>query len=147
MTFSKNHADDFYKIPEILLQEKNADMLLVYFLTPTIFIERAMKNMGVPPETIPHEMNKVINEHANAFFSLSKTQNKPIIGYTYRSLDDSMIRILLDLGLPVYEDPERAANSIAALIQYYKKRDRAAETADDQPVHDPVILKEPKSSN
>ena len=146
MTFSKNHADDFHKIPEILLQEENADMLLVYFLSPTIFIERAMKNMGVPPETIPQEMNKMIDEHANAFFSLTKTQDKPIIGYTYRSLDDSMIRILLDLGMPIYEDPERAAKSIAALIQYYKKRDRAAETADDQPVHEPVLLKELTSS-
>ncbi len=124
MTFSKNHADDFYNIPNILLQEKNADILMVYFLSPSVFIERAMENMGVAPDQISQETQKIIEEQAKAFFSLTKAHNKPIVGYTYRSLDDSMVRYLLDWGLPIYEDPERAARSIAALIQYHKKLDR-----------------------
>jgi acetate---CoA ligase (ADP-forming) subunit alpha len=139
MTFSKNHADDFNKIPDILLQEENADMLLVYFLSPSIFIERAMKNMGVPLETIPQEINKIIDEHADAFFSLTKTHDKPIIGFTYRNLDERMTRSLLDRGVPIYEDPERAARSIAALIQYYKTLDRRAGIAGHGSSHEPEI--------
>jgi acetyl-CoA synthetase (ADP-forming) len=124
MTFSKNQADDFYKIPDILLQEKNVDMLIVYFLSPAVFIERAMKNTGVAPELIPQETQKIIDELANAFFSLTRVHDKPIVGYTYRSLDDGIVRQLLDRGVPIYEGPERAARSIAALIQYYRARDR-----------------------
>ncbi|MDD5168070.1 MAG: CoA-binding protein [Syntrophales bacterium] len=130
MTFSKNPMDDFYKIPDILLQEKNADMLLVYFLTPGVFIERAMKNMGVPPELIPQEEEKLIRTHAEAFSSLTRMHDKPLIAFTYRSLQEKMARYLLDRGVPVYQDPERAARSIAALRQYYKMRDSLAEGAD-----------------
>ena len=34
-----------------------------------------------------------------------------------------MPRDLLDMGMPIYQDPERAARSLAALIRYYKMRD------------------------
>ncbi len=128
MTFSKNPMNDFYDIPNVLLKEKNADMLLVYFLSPGIFIERVMKNMGVPAETIPEETKKLIGNHAEAFFSLTKTHDKPIIGFTYRSLQEEMPRNLLDRGVPIYQDPERAARSIAALIQYYKMRDQISDS-------------------
>jgi acetyl-CoA synthetase (ADP-forming) len=123
MTFSKNQADDFYKIPDILLQEENADMLLVYFLSPAVFIERMMQDTGVAPELIPGETKKIVDALADAFFSLTGVHDKPIVGYTYRSLDDGIIRQLLDRGLPMYEGPERAARSLAALVQYYRKRD------------------------
>ena len=133
MTFSKSPMNDFHDIPDVLLHEKNADMLLVYFLSPGIFIDRVLKNMGVPEETIPMERNKMIDKHADAFFSLTKTHDKPIIGFTYRSLQERMPRDLLDKGMPVYQDPERAARSIAALIKYYEMRDRLVAGATDCP--------------
>lgn len=124
MTFSKNHADDFSNIPDILLQEKNADMLLAYFVSPSIFIERILKEMGVPAESIPQEMDKLITGYVDSFFSLTKLHpDKPIIGFTYRSLQEKMVRTLLDRGVPIYQDPERAARSIAAVLEYYKMRD------------------------
>ena len=123
MTFSKNPMDDFYKIPDVLLQEKNADMLMVYFLSPGIFIDRVMRDLGVPAESIAAEGEKLIKQHTDAFFSLTRTYDKPIVGFTYRSLQEQMVRNLLEQGVPIYQDPDRAARSIAAVIQYYKMRD------------------------
>jgi acetate---CoA ligase (ADP-forming) subunit alpha len=124
MTFSKNFAENFFGIPDVLLQEKNADMLLAYFLSPGIFIERILKEMGVPAESISKERDKLITEHVDAFFSLTKRHpDKPIVGFTYRSLQEGMVRNLLDRGVPVYQDPERAARSMAAVLQYYRMRD------------------------
>jgi len=124
MTFSKNAEEDYFKIPDILLQEKNADMLLAYFLSPAIFIERILKEMGVTAEEIPTKMDKLITEFANTFANLTKLHpDKPIIGFTYRSLQEKMVRILLEQGVPVYQDPERAARSMAAVLAYYKMRD------------------------
>jgi acyl-CoA synthetase (NDP forming) len=123
MTFSKNHADDYFNIPDILLQEKNADMLLAYFVSPSLFLERTLQEMGVPIESIPIEADKLITEYANTFFSLTNLHpDKPIIGFTYRSLQEKLVRSLLDRGIPIYQDPERAARSIAAVLQYYKMR-------------------------
>ena len=34
-----------------------------------------------------------------------------------------MVRTQLDNGVPVYQEPERSARSLAALLEYYKKRD------------------------
>ena len=60
-----------------------------------------MKEMGVPAESIPQEMDKLITEYADSFFSLTKRHpDKPIIGFTYRSLQEKMVRNLLDRGSP-----------------------------------------------
>ena len=124
LTFSKNPAEDYFNIPDILLQEKNADMLLAYFLSPGLFIERILKEMDVPAESIHAEMDKFITQYANTFFSLTKLHpDKPIIGFTYRSLQERMVRFLLDQGVPIYQDPERAARSIAAVLEYHKMQD------------------------
>jgi acyl-CoA synthetase (NDP forming) len=80
--------------------------------------------MGVPAGSIPQEMDKLITGYVDSFFSLTKLHpDKPIIGFTYRSLQEKMVRTLLDRGVPIYQDPERAARSIAAVLEYYKMRD------------------------
>ncbi|MRR17551.1 MAG: CoA-binding protein [Deltaproteobacteria bacterium] len=128
LTYSLNSAENFFNIPDILLGEKNADMLLAYLLSPGMFMERIMKEMGVPEETIPAERDKMITDHAKAFLSLAaRHPDKPIVGFTYRSLQEGLVRYLLDRGIPVYQDPERAARAMAAVLQYYKKREKLAE--------------------
>jgi acetate---CoA ligase (ADP-forming) subunit alpha len=124
MTFSKNALDDFFKIPDVLLREENADMLMVYFVSPEVFIERTMKSMGGAPELIGENVKKIIDDLTDKFFSLTRIHNKPIVGFTYRSVDYGMISQLLDRGVPVYEEPERAARALAALVKYHKTRDR-----------------------
>jgi len=80
--------------------------------------------MGVTPEAVPEETDKLIDEFARQFISLTgRHPDKPIIGFTYRSLQEKLVRTLLDNGVPVYQEPERAARSMAALLEYYKKRD------------------------
>ena len=124
MTFSKNPMDDFYRIPDILLQEENADMLLVYFLAPDVFIERGLQNLDLPPDKIREEVQKLITQNVEAFFSLTQKYDKPIIGYTYRSLQEKLVRSLLERGVPIYQSPERAARAMAALLEYYRLRRR-----------------------
>ncbi|MBW2674476.1 MAG: CoA-binding protein, partial [Deltaproteobacteria bacterium] len=124
MTFSKNPTDDFYRIPNILLQEENADMLLVYFLAPDVFIERGMQHMDMPPDKIREEGQKLIDQDADAFFSRTQKYDKPVIGYTYRSLQETMVKNLLERGVPIYQGPERATRAMAALLEYHRRRRR-----------------------
>ena len=123
MTFSKNSADVFALIPDILLREPNADMLMVYFLSPEIFVERVLKEMGTDPEAIPAMAREMVGENAKKLAAVMKSHGKPIIGFTYRSLQESMLRTLLELGIPIYQDPERAARSISTVLTYYRMRD------------------------
>ena len=123
MTFSKNHADDYFNIPNILLSDSETDMLLAYFVSPGIFLERILGEMGVEENSINSEMDKLIGDFAQKFVSLTQAHpDKPIVGFTYRSLQEKMVRTLLDCGVPVYQDPERAARSLAAVREYYERR-------------------------
>lgn len=124
LTFSNNPLEYFKNIPDVLLQEKNADILLVYFLSPAMLIERALQNMGVPAESLQEEARKMVSQHADAFFSLTQTHAKPIVGFTYRSLQEQMVQTLLERGVPIYPEPERAAKALAAVIRYHQMRDK-----------------------
>ncbi len=124
VTFSRNFAENFFDIPDALLGDENVDILLAYFLYPGLFIERILREMGVSEETIPVERDKLVETHSEKFLSLTSLYPKKlIVGFTYRSLQESMVRHFLDRGVPVYRDPERAARAIAAVTDYYKMRD------------------------
>ncbi len=123
MTFSKNPSEDYFNIPDALLQDQQTDMLLAYFVSPGLFLERILGEMGVSEEAIGAEADKLINDYAQKFVSLTRLHSdKPIVGFTYRSLQEKMVLTLLDEGVPVYQDPERAARSLAAVRDYYERR-------------------------
>ena len=99
-------------------------MLLVYFLAPPVFIERFMKGMGRTPQEAEDDARKIIDDHADTFIRLAGSSDKPIVGYTYRSLQEQFVRKIMDHGIPVYPDPERAARAMGALLQYTRLRDK-----------------------
>ncbi len=124
MTFSKNPSEDYFNIPDALLGDDRADVLLAYFLSPELVLERVLGEMGVPEELVPQEARKLIDSHVEKFFSLTALHpDKAIVGFTFRSLQEKLVRGLLERGIPVYQDPERAARAIAAVREYYKRRD------------------------
>jgi acyl-CoA synthetase (NDP forming) len=125
MTFSKNPSEDYFNIPDALLQDKQTDMLLAYFVSPGLFLERILGEMGIAEEAVGAEADKLIGDYAQKFVSLIRRHpDKPIVGFTYRSLQEKMVRTLLDSGVPVYQDPERAARSLAAVREYHERRGR-----------------------
>ncbi len=124
ITFSKNPMYDFYQIPDVLLADENTDILMVYFISPHIFIQPMMERAGVSAEEAVEKSREIIEENCRVFVSLTEKYHKPIVVYTYRSLEEQMVRMLLEGGVPVYNDPDRAAYSLAALLKYYGLRDR-----------------------
>ena len=124
MTFSKNPSEDYFNIPDVLLGDERTDILLSYFLSPELVLERILGEMGVPEEMIPQEARKLIDGHVEKFSSLTGLHpDKAIVGFTFRNLQERIVRGLLDRGIPVYQDPERAARAIAAVREYYRRRD------------------------
>jgi len=123
LTFTKNPNDFYWSIPGILIQEERADVLLIYFLTPTQVVKRALEQMGVPPEQVSDQAQKLMDEQCGAIARLVRTSGKPLVGYTFRGPDDPSIRGLMDRGVPVFQGPERAARAIAALVKHAERRD------------------------
>jgi len=123
LTFTKNPLDYFSKIPEALLKDKNCENLLIYFLFSSDMIKRGLEHMGVPGDNIDEESNKVIDGMSKSIAALLKTHGKPIVAFTFRSLQEQLMQGLINRRVPVFPDPERAVRAIKALIQYVNLRD------------------------
>ena len=124
LTFNKNQLDYYSNIPRVLLEEENGDSLMIYFLAPTRTFLRALEAMGMDPEKALNQAEKIIDQQSTAVAKLLENHKKPLVGYSFRSRDDLMIKKLEDLGMPVLAGPERAARAIGALVRYTRLRDK-----------------------
>jgi acetate---CoA ligase (ADP-forming) subunit alpha len=125
-TFNKNPQDYFFAIPEVLLQDKRMDMLLVYVLVPARSISRALQQLGVPREKVEAKTNKVIRIQTEGLANLLRIHGKPLVGYTYQTLGEPFMRGLIELGVPVFPGPERAVAAMNALLSYETIKGRLA---------------------
>ncbi|MGM0383054.1 MAG: acetate--CoA ligase family protein [Thermodesulfobacteriota bacterium] len=124
ITFTKNPIDYFSTIPTILLEEDNADILLIYFLVPPQMVQRALESMGLSKDQAIKRGVELIHAQGKSIARLLETHKKPIVGYTYRSIHEPFTKSLIDQGLPVFEGPERAVRALKALVRYYNLRER-----------------------
>lgn len=136
LTFNKNMDDFYWNIPKLLLEDENTDMLLLYFLAPPVFIERFMEGMGASSEQAAKDARRVIDDQASTLIRLADSFDKPIMGYTYRSLQERFVRKMLDHGIPVYPDPSRAAKAMGALRQYTVLREKIMAGENDRQSHE-----------
>lgn len=124
VTFSRQQADMFTKIPQILLDDENSDLLLFYIMTPVPVMERALENMGLPAERLGTETLKMMNELADMVLAARNAATKPMVGYTWHALDESFIWRLINGGMPVFPEATRAARAIQALVAYHRWREK-----------------------
>ena len=124
ITFTKNPMDYFSDIPTVLLEEDNADILLIYFLVPSQMVNRALEQMGFSKDQAIEQGGKMIDAQCKSIAHLLETHNKPIVGFTFRSLQEDFIKSLLNHGVPVFPGPERAVRALKACVQYYRLREK-----------------------
>ena len=124
LTFYKNPGDYSSGIPQVLLEDENTDILLIYLLMPTEVISVAMEYMGLSGEQALAEASKMLEGQADAIAALTRNQSKPVVGFTWRNWEESIIRHLIDQGAVVYPEAERAAKSIRAACTYTELREK-----------------------
>jgi len=124
LTFSKEHTDFFSHIPEILLEEENADILLVYLLNPSPVVERVLKGLGFSEEEAVKQGRKIIESNAETLATFLKNQKKPVIAFSFHRPDAHVMGQVIGRGIPVFQGAERAARAIAALVAYAEVRKR-----------------------
>jgi acyl-CoA synthetase (NDP forming) len=128
-TFGKNLTDYFSEIPKALLEEKNADILLFYFFTPSRRLKRMLRQVGVPSDQIAEQAAKLVGYQSDAIIRLLETHDKPFVGYTFQSLKEQLLRRLIERGVPIYPGPQRAARAIEAAYQYTGLRNKILASA------------------
>jgi acyl-CoA synthetase (NDP forming) len=124
LTFSRNQQDYMLGIPQVLMEEKDSDGLLVYFLIPTERVAATLIQMGIPEDKVEKEVVGVIRELAKIVGQLVEKHKKPLVGYTFRPRRDLFIRLLQENGVVVLPSATRAARAMGALVKYVKYRNR-----------------------
>jgi len=124
ITFTKNPMDYFSQIPTLLLEEDITDILLIYFLVPPQMVNRALERMGLSKKQAIKRGVELIDAQGKSIARLLETYKKPIVGYTYRSIQEAFTKSLIDQGVPVFQGPERAVRALKALVQYSNLRER-----------------------
>ncbi len=125
LTYTKNPLDYFSDIPKVLLEENNADILLMYFLMPPHTVKLSLEQMGFPKDQVIEQTTRLISAQVESIARLLETYGKPFVGYTFRSLEEQFTRELLERGMPVFPDPERAAQAIKALVKYADLKEKS----------------------
>ena len=128
LTFTKNPLDFFGAIPDILLGDPEADGMLVYLLMPDSIIEQNLRQMGVPDDQVTQEAINIVRYQCQSLFDLQQKHGKPIVGYTFRDRNDTFIRHITELGIPVIDSPTRAARAMGALVTYTRYREKIAQS-------------------
>ncbi|MDI6796177.1 MAG: CoA-binding protein [Desulfatibacillaceae bacterium] len=124
ITYSKNPMDFFSQIPSALLEDENADMLLVYYLVPLAMVLRPIMSMGLDEETAAIHAAKWLDEQAQSLADLMARHNKPIAGFTFRSITEHFPQALMGRGIPVFQGPERAVRALWACYEYARLKSR-----------------------
>ena len=129
ITFTKNPMDYFSAIPKVLLEEDNADILLVYFLVPQQMVNRALERMGLSKDQAIEQGAKLIDAQCKSIARLLEIHKKPIVGYTFRSIHEDFTKSLISQGVPVFEGPERAVRALKASVKYSRLREKVLMSA------------------
>jgi acyl-CoA synthetase (NDP forming) len=123
-TYIKNPLDYFSAIPEVLLEDERAHMLLLYILIPRHMVEKALAHMGYKETQAKEQSKGLMDNQAKSVAGLLPSKGKPIVGFTYQSQHEDLIQGLLKRGVPVFPGPERAARALSALAQYSRVQER-----------------------
>ncbi len=132
LTYTKNPLDFFHGIPKVLLEEKGADGMLIYFLATVEMVHQILTAMGVPEAEIDTQMEMIVDSQCQSIISLIKTHEKPVIGFSFLTRNNRFIATLQDKGVPVMASPERAARAFGAMAEYRRLREKIVQQ-EDQP--------------
>ncbi|MBU2551826.1 MAG: CoA-binding protein [Proteobacteria bacterium] len=138
ITFTKDQSHFYRDIPEALLQEPNADAIMTYFIMPAQVMRKRLFGPEVPDDEALAKVRELIDAQAAGLADMLARYRKPLVGFTWRGIEEDLPRGLLDRGVPVFPGPERAARALAATLTYRAFRDRISGARDQSPADPPA---------
>ena len=124
LTFSKNPMDFFTKIPQALVEDPAIHMLLTYYLMPLQTVKRPLMQMGLPEDEAIEKSNELMEKACDAVAKIKDECGKPVVGFTFRGLEEAFPKGLIQRGAPIFPTPERAVAALAALEKYGRFKSR-----------------------
>lgn len=122
LTFTRDIRDFFLKIPQILLEDQGIDILLIYNFMPVTMMKRRMAGSGLSEDKIEEMIDQMVQSTGVIAKELRRNYDKPVVSFSFRSLEEPINKIFIENGIPMFPNPERVAKAMRALVQYYESR-------------------------
>ncbi len=131
LTFTRNPQDYIDAIPRLLVQEENVDTVLMYMMTPSATIQRAMEAMGIEKEQAVKETERFIDDQSRSLGDFIAASQKTFLGFSYSMGENRFVRGLYNAGVPVLPSPTRAARALWAMVEYSRLKKKIANSIID----------------
>ncbi len=122
-TYFRRLDDILLDIPRILLEDREVDGILMYFLFMADNFERHLDKTHSPIFASLAEFEDFVLSLCRQLAGAIATQAKPLLGSSFLMRSEKFIRELEDLGVPILPSPERSARAMGALYRYSNMRE------------------------
>ena len=122
-TYFRRLADILLTIPEILLEDRQIDGVLRYFLFMAENFERLLDKAESPMFASLAEFEDFVMNLCRRLADAIAIHEKPLLGSSFLMRSEKFIRELEDLGIPILPSPERSARAMEALYRYSNMRE------------------------
>lgn len=117
VTFSRDPMVYLTEMPSILLKDANTDGLLMYYLFAKNRMVGNLVNLGMSQEEATAAVEQQFVDQSDKIADMIKESGKPLIGFSFRILDEELVQMIRAKGVPIVPSPVRAAKAMAALRQ------------------------------
>jgi acyl-CoA synthetase (NDP forming) len=122
-TYFRRIDDMLLTIPEILLEDRQIDGILMYFLFMAENFERLLDKAESPMFASLAEFEDFVMNLCRRLADAIAIHEKPLLGSSFIMRSEKFIRELEDLGIPILPSPERSARAMGALYRYNNMRE------------------------
>ena len=122
-TYFRRLDDILLTIPKVLLEDRQIDGILMYFLFMADNFERLLEKAESPMLASLAEFENFVMNLCRRLADVIATHPKPLLGSSFQMRSERFIRDLEDLGIPILPSPERSARAMAALYRYTHMRE------------------------
>lgn len=122
-TYFRSLDDILLHIPKILLEDREVDGILMYFLFMADNFERLLDKTDSPIFASLAEFEEFVMRLCRRLADATAAHAKPLLGSSFLMRSEKFIRELEDLGIAILPSPERSARAMGALYRYSRMRE------------------------
>ena len=122
-TFFRRIDDILLHIPRILLEDRQIDGILMYFLFMADNFKHLLGRTDSSMFNSLAEFENFVSGLCRRLADSAQSQAKPLIGSSFLMRSERFIRELEDFGIPILPSPERSARAMEALYRYSRMQE------------------------
>jgi len=113
----------FVTLPKIVLDSGEADAILFYGVFSGAHAKKKMDILNRPEAAMLEQYDEFLTGYIETFVQAVADAGIPLVAASFNGKLDTPVARMMEMGVPVYPTPERAAAALAVMNRYARWRD------------------------